>query len=99
MEKWYAYWDADYGRHYYYNPTTEVTQWVMPDNYVAEDGDSESDRPDYKGSPAVDPSLRKNFSQSISDASGEKEVRLVTAFNVSSMCLLTVLSPLLFVSE
>ncbi|GMH98447.1 hypothetical protein TrVE_jg6058 [Triparma verrucosa] len=73
VEKWYAYWDADYGRHYYYNPTTEVTQWVMPDNYVAEDGDSESDRPDSKGSPAVDPSLRKSYSQSISDASGEKE--------------------------
>ncbi|GMI01200.1 hypothetical protein TrLO_g9503 [Triparma laevis f. longispina] len=66
VEKWYAYWDADYGRHYYYNPTMEVTQWVMPDNYVPEDeDDSNSDRPESKGSPAVDPQMRKRFSSGL----------------------------------
>jgi hypothetical protein len=33
---WLAYWNDKYDRHYYYNPATSETTWVMPDNF---DGD------------------------------------------------------------
>ncbi|GMI28474.1 hypothetical protein TrCOL_g7036 [Triparma columacea] len=38
-EKWFAYWNAEYNRHYYFNPDTGETTWTMPDNYIEDDCD------------------------------------------------------------
>ncbi|GMH66487.1 hypothetical protein TrRE_jg9605, partial [Triparma retinervis] len=39
-EKWFAYWNVEYNRHYYFNPRTGETTWTMPDNYVEDDSSS-----------------------------------------------------------
>ena len=30
---WLAYWNEQYDRHHYYNPSSGETSWVMPDNF------------------------------------------------------------------
>ena len=46
-ERWFAYWNDQYDRHYYFNPATGETTWTMPDNYIEES--EEEDEYDNQG--------------------------------------------------
>jgi len=82
-EKWYAYWSDEYDRFYYFNSTTKITTWTMPDNFV----DDEKDTPEKKLEKSNSAAEALNVLNSSNKMKGEGGVMKIDNIGASSLSL------------